>query len=132
MGQRRLTCWLKVLFQSVILAESSIKEMYGVLGLLLRVQPVVGVLLCMLARNISATIILKPKYSRLSRPIAKSILKVVTQTFNSHVKYLGEGGNTMRSNFVAKNAHKANRAAVHRDRKQQQKRGYVKHKRSQT
>jgi len=38
----------------------------------------------------------------------------------------------MRSNFVAKNAHKENRAAVHRDRKQQQKRGYVKHKRSQT
>ena len=38
----------------------------------------------------------------------------------------------MRSNFVAKNAHKANRAAVYRDRKQQQKRGYVKHKRSQT
>lgn len=38
----------------------------------------------------------------------------------------------MRGNFVAKNAHKANRAAVHRDRKQQQKRGYVKHKRSQT
>jgi len=57
---------------------------------------------------------------------------VVTQTFSNRVKYLGEGGNTMRSNFVAKNAHKENRAAVHRDRKQQQKRGYVKHKRSQT
>jgi len=36
----------------------------------------------------------------------------------------------MRGNFVAKHAHKANRAATHRDRKRLQKRGYVKHKRA--
>lgn len=31
-------------------------------------------------------------------------------------------------NFVAKNAHKFNKSAVHKDKKKEQKKGYVKHK----
>lgn len=36
----------------------------------------------------------------------------------------------MKHNFVAKHAHKTSRAATHRDRKQSQKKGYVKHKKA--
>lgn len=34
----------------------------------------------------------------------------------------------MKNNFVAKNAHKYNRAATHEDRKKRDRKGYRKHK----
>ena len=34
----------------------------------------------------------------------------------------------MKNNYVAKNAHKYNRAATHEDRKKRERKGYVKHK----
>jgi hypothetical protein len=36
----------------------------------------------------------------------------------------------MKDNYVAKNAHKFNRAATHEDRKKRERKGYRKHKKS--